>query len=658
MFVGFYPRKSVSLSRYGLILFGGTRIMNKYHKILGFDTITETLAEYCKTDTAQEKARNLAPFLREIQVLQSLSETNSARKMIDMLGIPSIPAVDDMKQYLDLVEKEGILYPHQLEKVMTFIASSRRLKNYLEKGQSTGESMSFIGDSISTFDEIYEEINRCLLGQNIDSNASTELKNIRRKIEKTNTQIQSKLEEVLKSKKSYCSDQFLAKKNGRYTLPVKKEYKNMVQGTVIAISSTGATHFIEPSSVSKLTSTLDGLVVEENLEVERILYSIASCIDLFKEDFHTNISLTETLDFAFAKGKLSMDMAACVPTITTNGEIFIEKGRHTLISECIPIDFHVGETYRGIVITGPNTGGKTATLKQVGLFCLMAQCGLHIPAKRAKISMFGNVLCDIGDGQNITQNLSTFSSHILNVKEILESCGNQSLVILDELGSGTDPTEGMGIAIAILEELRKRKCVLLATTHYEKVKIYAETADGLVNARMTFDRDTLQPKFELIIGEAGESCALHIAKKLGFPEHLLHHAQVESYGVNGGNLNFSTEINTPKPSSPKIEKLKEKHVQSDHATSFERGDSVHILPDKVIGIVYQSCDEKGNIGVQIRGEKQRINHKRLELKLKASELYPEDYDFSIIFDTVEFRKANKLMGKRYVKGLTIEHDTK
>ncbi|MFI3254801.1 MAG: DNA mismatch repair protein MutS [Eubacteriales bacterium] len=631
--------------------------MNKYHKILGFDTISNTLAELCKTDFAKKKAMELAPFLREIQVSQALSETNSARKMLDMLGVPSIPAVDEVKIYLDLVEKEGILYPNQLEKVVTFIVSSKRLKNYLEKGQSTGESMAFISESLSTFDEIYEEINRSLCGQVVDSNASTELKNIRRKIENTNTQIQNKLEEVLKSKKSYCSDNFLAKKNGRYTLPVKKEYKNMVQGTVIAVSSTGSTHFIEPSSVSKLTSTLDSLKIEENLEEERILYSIASCIDLYKEEFHRNISLIETIDFAFAKGKLSMDMDACVPEITTDGEIFIEKGRHPMISHCVPIDFHVGENYHGIVITGPNTGGKTATLKQVGLFSLISQCGLHIPAKSAKISMFTNVLCDIGDGQNITQNLSTFSSHILNVKEILESCGSQSLVILDELGSGTDPSEGMGIAIAILEELRRRKCVILATTHYEKVKTYAESAEGLINARMSFDRDTLQPKYELIIGEAGESCALHIAKKLGFPEHLLHHAQMESYGTGDKSHDFSAFFppSLEKKTSPKIEKIKDKHSQSDHALSFQRGDSVHVLPDKVIGIVYQPCDEKGNIGVQIRGEKKEINHKRLELKIKASQLYPEDYDFSIIFDSVEFRKGNKLMGKRYVEGLTIEH---
>lgn len=229
-------------------------------------------------------------------------------------------------------------------------------------------------------------------------------------------------------------------------------------------------------------------------------------------------------------------------------------------------------------------------------------------------------------------------------------------MILDELGSGTDPTEGMGIAIAILEELRQRKCVILATTHYEKVKTYAESAQGLLNTRMSFDRDTLQAKYQLIIGEAGESCALHIAQKLGFPSHLLQHAQEESYGKRENNIDFSSGEPPVKASFPNIQKKKEQHSQSSHALAFERGDSVEILSDRVIGIVYQACDEKGNVGVQVRGEKKQFNHKRLELKLKASQLYPEDYDFSIIFDSVEFRKANKLMGKRYVEGLTIDHD--
>lgn len=635
---------------------------DKYYKTLGFNNIKDTLATLTKTDFARNKALSLLPFLREIDVKLALSETNSAKIMIDMLGVPTIPSVDEVKNNLDLIEKEGILYPNQLEEIMTFIASCKRLKSYLEKGKCTNQSMAFMSDSISIFDEIYDEINNSISGQEIDSNASTQLKNIRRKIDNTNMQIQNKMEEILKAKKSYCSDFVITKKNGRFTIPIKKEYKNMLPGSVIAMSNTGATLFIEPNSVNKLTTLLDSLLIEENSEIEQILYTIASCISLYTDEFYTNISLIETLDFAFAKGKLSVEMNACIPIVTTARNIDIIQGRHPQIAQkdCVPIDIKLGDGIRGIIITGPNTGGKTATLKLVGLFSLMAQSGLHLPAKTATLSMNNNVLCDIGDGQNITQNLSTFSSHILNVIEILNATNKDTLVILDELGSGTDPTEGTGIAISILEELRNRNCLILATTHYEKVKEYTKNAEGLINARMTFDRESLKPNYQLVIGEAGESCALHIAKKLGFPDHLLKHAFYESYGDNGDNDFVSklsnSDIKKSKITAPKIEKIKAKNKQSERALSFNRGDSVFILPEKTIGIVFKSCDDMGNIGVQIRGEKLTINHKRLQLNVKASELYPDDYDFSIIFNSVEFRKANKLMGKRHVDGLIIEHE--
>lgn len=637
---------------------------NKHFDTLGFTAIKERLAEYASTNFAQEKALSLVPSLREIEVQHDIKETSAARRMIDTLGAPSVPKVDHMKILLELIEKEGILYPHQLEQVVSFVASCRRFKYYLQKGKAAEETMAYTGDDIHTLDEIYDEINRCLSGQEIDSNATPELRNLRRKIENTTVQMQNKLAEILKAKQSYCSEKFYTQKNGRYTIPVKKEYKNMVSGTVVATSNKGSTVFMEPSSISKLAGVLDGLKTEENWEIERILYTIASCIYLYKDDIATNISLIESLDFAFSKGKLSADMNGCVPTVVTTPDIKIIKGRHPQISYdlCVPIDFSLCDGMRGIVITGPNTGGKTAVLKLVGLFSIMAQSGLHLPAESAQTSIRSNVLCDIGDGQSIAQNLSTFSAHILNVIDILSVAGKESLVILDEVGSGTDPTEGVGIAISILEELRKRNCLIVVTTHYEKVKGYTEGADGFVNARMTFDRDTLQPNYQLVIGEAGESCALHIAKKLGFPHGLLKHAYQESYGneVTPDGIKFLSQLSEEKVftknTGPKVEKIKVKGVQSEHALSFGRGDSVHILPDKIIGIVYQSCDDKGNVGVQIRGEKKIINHKRLELKVKADQMYPPDYDFSVIFSSVEYRKTSKAMSKRHVNGIEIEVD--
>lgn len=301
-------------------------------------------------------------------------------------------------------------------------------------------------------------------------------------------------------------------------------------------------------------------------------------------------------------------------------------------------------------------------IKTVGLFSIMAQCGLHLPCESADICMRGQVLCDIGDGQSITENLSTFSAHINKVIKILNQVNEDSLVLLDELGSGTDPAEGMGIAVAILEELRLSGCLFIATTHYPEVKEYALRTKGLTNARMTFDRETLSPLYRLEIGEAGESCALYIAQRLGLPEHMLERAAKEAYGERhrptAPEINLPKSPNPPAIASPKIsgasiQKQKEANSSS-HARKFHVGDTVVVYPKKQIGIVYHTVNSKGEIGVQIQKVKHLINHKRLQMKTPAKELYPEDYDFSIIFDSVEARKTRRKMDKGYT-GLQAEH---
>ena len=320
------------------------------------------------------------------------------------------------------------------------------------------------------------------------------------------------------------------------------------------------------------------------------------------------------------------------------------------------------------MITGPNTGGKTVAIKTVALNCMMAQCGLHVAAEEAGICMNSNFLCDIGDGQNLSENLSTFSAHITNVLDILRKVNSDSLVIMDELGSGTDPTEGMGIAIAILEELKKSGALFLVTTHYPEVKQYAEQQKHIVNARMTFDRESLRPLYRMIIGEAGESCALYIAKQLGMPAAMLRNAAKAAYGdktPGSGNdacgygieegclVTEETETVLQKESVPKIKKHKKESRKQEEAGKFRLGDSVMVFPDKKIGIVCQPANEKGVLRVQMPDKKIWINHKRLKLHVKAEELYPEDYDFSILFDTVENRKLRHQMGKRHVEGEEI-----
>ncbi len=635
-------------------------------KTLEFNKIQNKLSEYAISESAKRKILELKPFLNEREIKDKIRETSEARIILDAMGLPPMPFMKDIMEYLDLSEKGGMLTPEQLTEISIFLTSCKRMKAYLKKAEAYNVNIATYGGSIQGIEELIEEINLSIRNNQVEDNASKNLKDIRRKIEKVRDEIKNKLEKLLRSKKDWFTEGYVSKRNGHYVLPVKKEFKNQMSGSVLDISSTGSTYFMEPSSVMKLEDELNTLEIEEENEVRKILYTLTDMVVKYKYEITINIEALEILDFIFAKGKLSSDMKATEPSINTEGFMEIVNGRHPLLNQeyCVPLNFSIGRGIRGVVITGPNTGGKTVALKTVGLLQLMASSGLHIPCENANICMTNIVLCDIGDGQSITENLSTFSSHITNVIEILKHSDKESFVLLDELGSGTDPAEGMGIAIAILEELLRKNCLFVATTHYPRIKEYAKNSAGLINARMAFDRDTLKPLYRLEIGEAGESCALYIAKRLGLPKHMLERAYMEAYekedksiasNVDASFLENATE-NTFTSFTASIQKEIPKKQVSSRSLRFQIGDSVVVYPQKKIGIVFQCSNEKGEVGVQIQKNKQWINHKRLQLKAAACELYPEDYDFSIIFDSVEIRKARHQMGKKHQPDLEIYYE--
>ena len=628
--------------------------MKHTYQILEFNRIIEILEEFAHTEGAKEKIKNLVPDMDEGDVKRNLSDTTQARTILDQMG--DIPAVGmtGLHAILRTVEQGGFLTGEELERIGGVLTGVERIKDFLNRCKYLELSLPFYELDLNPIPDLKQELVVCIKNGNVEDRASNTLKNIRQNMEKLEDKRKSKAEAILRDKKKCCSDTYITMRNGRICLPVKKDYKAMIPGSVIDRSSTGSTLFVEPKAIIKFNEELEQLKIEEENEVRRILYTLTAMVEDNISILMENKKILEKLDFIFAKGKLSASMKGVEPEIILDRRIHIENGRHPFLdpSQVVPLNFEMGYEGRGIVITGPNTGGKTVSIKTVGLISLMAQCGLHVPCEKAKLCLNRQLLCDIGDGQNITENLSTFSAHIKHALEILDHADEKSLVIMDELGSGTDPAEGMGIAVAILEELRNIGCLFLVTTHYPEVKAYAEEAEGITNARMAFDKESLKPLYRMEIGAAGESCALFIARSLGMSERMIQRAGRYAYGERE---NFREK----KPEYLKNHRSKSSDkpkIKKQNPVPFAIGDSVMIYPAKQKGIVCRPADDKGILQVQLPDKKIFINWKRVKLLVASDQLYPENYDFSIIFDTVENRKARHKMEKGYQEDLEIKID--
>ncbi len=628
-------------------------------KVLEFDKVKIRWKELAVTEHAYDQIDAATFMLTELELKSALKDTTDARELIEKLGTPPLQNVTEIKEVMEAATKDECLTPYQLERVGMILSAVRRLKDYLERGKSFQNSLAYYEENLDAVDELREEIARQIRYERVDDYASKELSQLRMQIAKKTEEMKQKADQIMRANKDILADSFSTFRNGRLCIPVKKEYKHRLPGSVIDKSATGSTLFVEPVGVAHIYEEIDQLRISEENEVYRILYTLTAMVTGAEAQMQENIRMMEKLDYIFSKGKLSLDMQACEPVITIEREIKLKNARHPLMdrSICVPLQFEMGGETKGIVITGPNTGGKTVAIKTVMLNCLMAQCGLHVTCEEASICMNSNYLCDIGDGQNISENLSTFSAHIKNVLEVLSEVNGNSLVIMDELGSGTDPAEGMGIAIAILEELRKSECHFIVTTHYPEVKEYADKAESIVNARMTFDKDSLLPTYQMIIGEAGESCAFYIADRLGMPESMLKVAVEAAYGKKAAVAFKSHNQNKlEKKKTGSIKKIKKNSKKANMTQEFNIGDSVMIYPDQKIGIVCEKVNEKGVLRVQVKGKKIWINRKRVKLHVAASELYPEDYDFSIIFESVENRKLKHEMGRKYTETVIIHEE--
>ncbi len=622
-----------------------------------FNKIKERWSALAVTEKAKEEIQNTTFYLNELELVKELRDTTDSREMIEKLGNPPLQNVTEIREILNIAERGDCLTPYQLERVEKVLIVVERLKDYLKRGKEFFNPLAYYDENLEESKDLREEIVRQIRNEAVDDHATKNLLELRSEISKCEDEMKQKAEQIIRNNKECMADTFYTVRNGRVCVPVKKEYKFRIPGSTIDKSSTGNTFFIEPLGVAKLYEELTLLRIEEENEVYRILYTLTAMVADAVPYMTENMKMIEKLDFIFSKGKLSVDLDCVAPTINQERKIILQDARHPLMDKeiSVPLQFSMGEKNRGIVITGPNTGGKTVAIKTVMLNCMMAQCGLHVTCKSANVCMNSSYLCDIGDGQSLSENLSTFSAHIKNVLEVLKEVNQDSFVIMDELGSGTDPQEGMGIAIAILEELRKSNANFLVTTHYPEVKEYAEKTEGICNARMTFDKESLKPTYQMVIGEAGESCAFYIADRLGMPAEMLNIAAEAAYGKDGAKEYHFGNEKVQKKNGGKISKIKKQTGTVKLAESFKIGDSVLTLPDQKIGIVCEPVNEKGVLRIQVADRKIWINQKRVKLYIRAEELYPEDYDFSIIFDTVEERKIHHDMGRKYTEEIIV-HD--
>lgn len=628
--------------------------------VLEFNKIKEIWKELALTERAREEIDEAGPLMEETKVRARLRETTEAKKMMETYGQPPLVSLEGVKEWMKTAKIGGCLTPEQLEGVERALAAVSRMKQYLNRGKAAGISMAWYEENLDSCEELRRSIHEQIRNSRVDDNASKFLKSCRMDMEREERAMREKADAAIRGNKAYMADSFSTMRNGRMCIPVKAEFKNRIKGTVIGQSATGSTVFLEPASAARHAEALELLKIQEKNEVLRILYVLTGLVYDCQEIMEQNVRTMEKLDFMFSRGKLSFRYDGTEPSINLDRKIVLKDGRHPLMEKevSVPLQFSVGEGVNGIVITGPNTGGKTVAIKTVALNCMMAQSGLHTACREADICMNSNFLCDIGDGQSLSENLSTFSAHIANVLDILKKAGKDSLVIMDELGSGTDPAEGMGIAVAILEELKKSGALFLVTTHYPEVKQYADRTPGILNARMTFDKESLKPTYQLVIGEAGESCAFYIAGKMGMPEEMLKNAARAAYGSEELPEALKSQISENSLVREKtggIRKAKKTAGAGVKAPKYQLGDSVMVLPDKKIGIVCQPENEKGVLRVQLPGKKIYINHKRVKLHVPAGRLYPEGYDFSIIFDTVENRKLRHQVERgKMIEGEIVE----
>lgn len=506
---------------------------SNYLNKLEYNQILEKLSCYCRTYLGKEIALSLLPSSNKLEVIQILTETNEACSLIDRNSTPPISEIDDIGIYIKLLESSSSISAKALLSIANIFDISEKLTEYFSTFLNTDEypNLNNHFEKLYTNHLILDKIKKSILDEsNIADNASDSLSIIRRKKRRLEQDIKSKLNTILHSStySKYMQENVVTIRNERYVIPIKQEYRSFVKGFIHDISSSGSTVFIEPLAVFELNNELNNLKISENNEIEKILYNLSSMLFAYTNEIKTNVQIISKLDFIFSKAKYSNAIHGITPIINDEKYVNLINARHPLIdpNKVIPTSISIGKDISLLIITGPNTGGKTVNLKTVGLLELMACSGLNIPAdEKSSIYVFDEIFADIGDDQSISDSLSTFSSHMINISSIVNKATEKSLILVDELGSGTDPLEGANLAISILEYFKNKGILTIATTHYQELKRYAISNTGVQNASVEFDIENLKPTYKLLIGIPGKSNAFAISKKLGLEPTIIDNAK-------------------------------------------------------------------------------------------------------------------------------------
>ena len=616
-----------------------------------FNQVKEQIERHCVSSLGKKRFKKLQLNAKPVVVTTRYNETEEARAILDAKLTMPFMGLSSIDVFMEQLEKGLLLEASSLIDVADFLRSGRMIRRFMEKYESLAPTLTMYARSISEFTEIEDEIYFSIKNGQVADEASKELRRIRRLIAEKESKIEERLSKFLKNKDNQKQIQefFVSKKNERFTIPIKAAYKNQVAGTIIETSSKGTTVFIEPTAVTKLNDELAMLKVEESTEIYQILATLSGLILENLVPIQLNLETIAEYDMIFARGKYSRLIQGVTPKLNQRGYIHLVNAVHPLIeANAVPLNFTVGEDYRGLIITGPNAGGKTVVLKTVGLLALMTLLGIQLPADEGtEMGLFEGIFVDIGDSQSLENALSTFSSHIQNIADIMQVAPRNSLVLFDEIGSGTEPNEGAALAIAILEEFYQRGNIVVATTHYGEIKRYSEIHPDFINAAMAFDQATLTPLYQLLMGESGESNALWIAKKMNLKEHVIQQAQ---------RYMEDKDYSLTKASIPKNKTMIDSQTERAESVSLlKKGDRVLLLDYNEKGLVFEDNPLRETVTVFYRNDYHEVVPKRLKLEVLATDLYPLDYDLFTLFTSYTERKLDHDINRGSKKALKKIH---